>query len=649
MAGKTGSDLGWQKQERLSSFLERVPSLTPRERERIVEQALLLVEQYYVHLPFKREVHDVEPAGELRFLQRRLPAIDGDRLFHGMMCDIFNRLRDFHTAYHLPSPYAANFAFLPFQIGALGEPGDRRYIVTHVLKPVGDRRLRPGLDVETWNGSAVHRVVARDAQANAGANPDAQYARALDAMTIRPMVRMLPPAEPVVHVGFRDAGGHRFTLAFPWRIGRPAPEPSHQRVHDHSARHHLALDSDSDLLRQARKTLYAPHVVAAERRTTKPAPPGHRPRRRDDSPEQVASRMPGLFTAAIVRHGGQEYGYIRIRSFKVRSADHFLQEFLHLTRGLPASGLILDVRGNSGGLVAAAERLLQLLTPRPIEPQGFQFLATDAVLQICKRQARPNSDPDLSVWVPLVKRAIAERRTWCEPHPMTSPEDCNRIGQRYHGPVALIVDARCYSACDIFIAGFADHAIGRIIGTSGATGAGGANVWQQADLRSFADPGSSAFAALPKGGELRVAIRRSLRVGPRAGIVLEERGVTPDEVYRLTENDLLGGDRDLLAHACEYLSGQPYYALDASLRRSRGTPTTLKVQSRNLDSLLVEVQGRVLDPARGGTDKFIIEEAASGRIDVLGLSRGAPVAARRLWLAPPERHPSTPPVKCRAA
>ena len=36
--------------------------------------------------------------------------------------------------------------------------------------------------------------------------------------------------------------------------------------------------------------------------------------------------------------------------------------------------------------------------------------------------------------------------------PLTAPDAANDIGQRYHGPVVLVTDARCYSATDIFAA-----------------------------------------------------------------------------------------------------------------------------------------------------------------------------------------------------
>jgi len=610
MARDDGFDIDWHSQETLACFLARQPELTHAERAAIIEQSLLLLERYYVHLPYKREVRDVDPIGALRRLGARLPAIRSDREFHAEMCDIFNRLGDLHTAYHLPGAYTDHVAFLPFQLGALGEPGHRRYIVTHVLPGFVHRRLQPGVQVESWNGAAIDRVVIRDAHRNAGANPDAQFARALDTMTVRPLLRAPPPADTAVTVGFRDAKGARHDVEFPWRVCKAQPEPEHLAVERSAARHHLALDSESDMLRRARKHLYA----------GKPA----------SGPEVIETRHPALFTAAVLRQG--RVGYLRIRSFKVQKAAILIDEFLRLLRHLPPTGLILDVRGNGGGLVAAAEGLLQLLTPRRIEPQRFQFLASPAVRALCQRFAKRGADPDLSPWA----HGFTPGEAWSAAFPMTGPAECNAIGQRYHGPVVLIVDARCYSACDIFVAGFADHAIGRIIGTSGRTGAGGANVWTQENLQQLSGPGSG-FAALPQDGELRVAVRRSLRVGPRDGVILEERGVTPDEEYRLTRADLLHADRDLLAHAGRILSQKPWYRLKARLRRS-ATGTTLSIESQNIAALAVAIGGKEVHdaPLDGGGGKgsavtrLRLPGTLTGVIDIAGHHGSNLVAARRL-------------------
>src|SRR5712692_11268381 len=60
---------------RLSSFLrafERKGRLSRKDRLRIVEQALLLLNMNYVHLPLKRAMHAVDPIQRLKLLRFRL-------------------------------------------------------------------------------------------------------------------------------------------------------------------------------------------------------------------------------------------------------------------------------------------------------------------------------------------------------------------------------------------------------------------------------------------------------------------------------------------------------------------------------------------------------------------------------------------------
>src|SRR6476660_3104029 len=66
--------------------------------------------------------------------------------------------------------------------------------------------------------------------------------------------------------------------------------------------------------------------------------------------------------------------------------------------------------------------------------------------------------------------------------PIYPPDRYNQIGQVFNHPVVLVVDPLCSSATDVFAAGFQDHQIGPVLGLSGRTGAGGANVWSDAAL-----------------------------------------------------------------------------------------------------------------------------------------------------------------------
>ena len=60
---------------RLAAFLknaERKSTLSRRERLRIIDQALLLLEMNYVHLPLKQAMHAINPIQRLKLLKFRL-------------------------------------------------------------------------------------------------------------------------------------------------------------------------------------------------------------------------------------------------------------------------------------------------------------------------------------------------------------------------------------------------------------------------------------------------------------------------------------------------------------------------------------------------------------------------------------------------
>src|SRR4051812_47201107 len=108
----------------LSSFLAALPAagtLTKKDRLLIVDQALLLLEGFYVHRPLKEAMYAIRPAQRLRLLRYRLEQtpdgqLGSDLRFHNEMTQIFVSLRDLHTNYLLPSPYRGKIAFLPFLI-----------------------------------------------------------------------------------------------------------------------------------------------------------------------------------------------------------------------------------------------------------------------------------------------------------------------------------------------------------------------------------------------------------------------------------------------------------------------------------------------------------------------------------------------------
>jgi len=102
----------------LPTFLESAGQLTAAQRQLIVRQALLLIEQNYAHLPLKRAMHSIDPVQRLKLLRQTLetapePEQPSEAEFHAELTDIFTSLRDLHTNYLLPAPFARMAAFLP--------------------------------------------------------------------------------------------------------------------------------------------------------------------------------------------------------------------------------------------------------------------------------------------------------------------------------------------------------------------------------------------------------------------------------------------------------------------------------------------------------------------------------------------------------
>jgi hypothetical protein len=115
-----------------------------------------------------------------------------------------------------------------------------------------------------------------------------------------------------------------------------------------------------------------------------------------------------------------------------------------------------------------------------------QFVNTPLNLAICRQHAQnPTNQIDLGPWFASIEQSV-ETGAAFSPRSRSPPRDgANAIGQRYFGPVVLITDARCYSATDIFAAGFQDHGIGPVLGVDDNTGAGGANVWTHGLLKAL--------------------------------------------------------------------------------------------------------------------------------------------------------------------
>jgi len=525
-----------------------IAPLTLPQRELLIDQAIVMLEDLYAHLPLKRALHATDPIQRLRLLRLRHEAL-GEREFQSAMIDIFVGLRDLHTNYILPSEYHPKYAFLPFRVEEYYENKQRKYLVSAVSPVNTDANLTQGVEITHWNGVPIDLAVARNASREAGSNEEARRARGLEALTLRWLGMSLPPDEDWVVLTYGDGKESRI----PWQ----AVEPENRDVPSGGTREislagkaAIGLDVKTELLRRVRKALFNASGLKVD------ADVAAR-RKRGAAPVAEVSVLPDVYPLfGMVDTPSGKFGYVRLATFAPEGGaiDAAVEEFVRILRSLPPSGLILDVRGNGGGYVNFGERILQTLSASTITPEPFHFMSTPFTLSIAE------TEDWLTDWAQPLATSLATGAGFSQGFPVTSPESCNDIGQVYQGPVVLITDAFCYSTTDIFAAGFQDHGVGVILGCHDNTGAGGANVWDYGLLEQLSVT-PNPFTELPRGASMRVAARRSTRVGTRAGVPLEDLGVTPDERYFMTRDDLLNGNVDLIAYAAKLLEARPRQTL----------------------------------------------------------------------------------------
>ena len=612
----------------LQEFLAEAGELGPVERARLVDQARILIEDLYVHLPLKRAMHAVDPVQRLKLLRHRLEGMS-ERRFHDELIRIFTSLRDLHTNYILPMPYQSKTAFLPFLIEEFFEDGESRFIVSKTFAGFEHPTFKAGVTLRYWNGVPIDRAVDLNADRQAGSNLDARRARGVEAMTIRPMAQSAPPDEEWVVVGYADDEGTDQALLHEWRVFEPDPSPEgvDPNALDKPAARSLGIDAKTEAVRRAKKLLFAPKAMEAEAQVASARARG--------GPEAVGatgvdvettSTMPDVFSFRTVETSQGAWAYIRIWTFNVDDADTFVAEFVRIASLLPQEGLIVDVRGNGGGLITAGERLLQVLTPRTIEPERLAFVNSPLTLEL----ARANDF--ISQWTDSIQQAVETGSTFSLGFPIEPAEEYNRLGQQYQGPVVLITDALCYSTTDIFAAGFQDHEIGPILGTSGNTGAGGANVWTHDLLSQLLTGPESPFEELPSGASFRVSIRRTTRVGDRAGVPVEDLGVVPDERHQLTKRDLLEDNRDLFERAGALLAGTRSYALTVDPQPENGG-LRVKATAKNLSRVDVTVNTRpvlTLDVTDGENSFEVAAVDAGDTVELRGFDGEKLAACRRI-------------------
>ncbi len=538
--------------------------LSKDERVKIVEQAQILLDHIYVHLPEKKDRYEFSPLEKLEALKEKAADMS-DRNFHNQMLSIFSNLRDLHTQYHLPSPYKHTVAYLPILVESYYQDGRRLYMASKITKEVKNLSgkkgkefpFKEGVRITHWNGDPMEEAIKKEVGFDGENMDDVLHARGLDSMTLRPLQTSLPPVGELVTVTYL-ADGKPYGIKFRWlSVSFPVPTGSGSDYPGSGAGGGIGLAMGTEISRRMKKSLFSDKAMKREQRM-RPFLPRYGNDADDAAGSDKDSVMPDCFSFRT--HKSKQYGnfaYIRIYTFDTDDPHGFVEEFKRILRRLSgARGLIIDLRGNGGGLIQAGEKLLTALAKKEVRRCLFEFIHTPLTLELCDKYKCFNR------WhSSLQENGMESEKTSGEERfsdPLTLlPED--KYGEPenvFPGEMLLITDALCYSTTEFFAAAFKDNNMGTILGVDETTGGGGASVRTHAELEALLREfqGEEKLEPLPRDTEFRVALRRVKRKIGKRMILLEDKGVTCDEEYQMQRDDLLEGNAGLLTEAARLLS-----------------------------------------------------------------------------------------------
>lgn len=566
----------------------RAPAYTAEERKTMAEQALLFLENMYVHRELKIQDFGVaaDPIPRLKDMVNKATTLKDDE-FHEAMQKIFRDLHDLHTNYGAPLPLGCSYVIAPLAFRDVVDNGTSKILFERLTRiteklPGEHKNAKPLDELVAVNGQPIAAYMETVRNESAGANVDAMTVFGLMNLTIRSLAELPVPKEDTITYTLKGAQGNYDIKADLFAVVNEESCVAQTTGNEQKKRLRMDLsgtDMENPTIRIWRK------YVAPQRATPFA-----------DDPLNEIAQVADLDTPAGKITMVQLFTFMPEQS-SIEALVHRMKDVL-AQRQEKSEGLIIDIRSNGGGAVKLAEELVQIFTPARVEPMPVRFLPNELNLQMFLK----SNDGNENGWSQDIRDAMQTHNKYTAPRVLTTVNEANRFGQVWFKPVVVLTDGACYSACDLFAAGMQDHAAATIIGTHAATGAGGANVMEYGAFRAVfgGDISGNPFKELPGHQSMRVSWRQTLRVGKNAGKLIENAGITPDILIRNTTADIATGEsRELMRsiHA-EIKKMLPRYksktALASSLRINNGDIATWSEDVKGIDSLEVSLDGKIL-------------------------------------------------------
>lgn len=503
-----------------------LPEMSLEEKTQMVDQSKFILRDLFVHRDHKIKHYgpEADPLPALDEIRTKLPNLSTID-FHRQMLRTFRRLHDWHTTYQLPAPFQCYRSLLPVGFKSVkNEFGKNVIAVNSVVSTPEVLKLMPA-DVKfdvgdilvSYGGKTPEEAINGLSWLSFGANPAAIRRDAVEFLSFIAHRGNLLPSENEVEMTLLDKEGKTKSFKVPWisRWTKECVEPEQEETarRDSNKGEKYWQREYNQIFKQTKKTRFKG--------------PG----------DLLDSREP-IVKYKMIRNEFGSFSYLTLSSFvpEKLSVAETLVEIKRLLDGPLAEGegLIIDLRDNGGGQILLGEGMVQLLNPRNSVPLNF-VLKNSAANRFYWETMAPTED-----FAQELRNAVSQGRSYTNGIPMNSVASLNGLGQSFMKPVAVFINASCYSTCDMFTASMQDLGAGVIFGEDPNTGAGGANNWSYNGILygDLPEENKGPFAPLPAGLNIGLSYRQTFRTGLHAGELIEDVGVKADIMAEATLADL---------------------------------------------------------------------------------------------------------------
>lgn len=563
----------------------RFIELTDAQKVTLVEQAKLVLEQIYVNQHQKNEYYGISPTanGHLDPIKTINDiAVNVGHLstaqLHTQLSQLFISQRDLHLNYTLPTPFAEHQSYLPFSFDRVTHNGDEFSVaISSVWASFANRY--PGQTVPqagdlviAYQGQPIAQAVKSRMAKSAGANSYAGFVRTLNDMRFQSHHATTLPTDNTVTLTLVSAAtDEQYDITVDWllyhpvKIGGATIAPASDEFASHETTNAVvAINPQAqELIEQL------PHSASTQSHYD-----GFELARKievqmgeiDASPVSAwpqNNRAPGgAYYFDTLAYKGQTIGYLRISTFAPQLS--WVNELFGIRDTVAAAqnttdAMVIDVRGNGGGYVFLSEMLPQLFIAQETKAHDYRLLNSPLNQYIYTQTAYGQTDPNFAAALAEVAGSNAK---YSRNAPITPSFYANSFKQVYTKPVAVLSDAKSYSATDLFVCGMQDNDAAVIYGEDPQTGAGGASV---RDHNSFINDFGAPFEALPQDISIRSSYMQTVRFGHHAGQLIEDYGCIADVRVDRTQADIVSQNQTQQQKVLDGLLAQPK-------ARASGTP-----------------------------------------------------------------------------